>query len=130
MAKIAFTFEIDTKVGQTRLYAGDTDGEGLNRTGGDRTRADSEIEFLLSQNAGDPRVAGAALLETKAAEYAQSAVQLEQGALRQNYLTRSSRCLEAAKALRDHSSGRIQTGRRTPTFTVEQDGEPGSMERW
>ena len=130
MSQIAFTFEIDTLVGQTRLYAGDADGEGLNRTGGDRSRTDSEIEFLLTQNAGDARAAGAELLETKAAEYAQTAVMLGQGSLRQNYLTRSSRCLDAAKALRDRSSSPIKTGHRDPVFTLAHDGIPGSMEKW
>ncbi|HZO90529.1 MAG TPA: hypothetical protein VFB38_19535 [Chthonomonadaceae bacterium] len=97
--KIAFTYDISTPVGQVRFYAGDTDGTGLNRTGGDRTRTDAEIGFLLGQCNNDVRAAAVELLIARAAEYAQQAAHTEQGNLRQDYTARSSKCLEAAQAL-------------------------------
>ena len=130
MAHIAFTYEVDTPVGQVRLYAGETDPTGLNKTGGDRTRTDSEVEFLLRQNANDVRAAGAELLETKAAEYAQAAILLDQGNLRQNFLERSGKCLEMAKDLRNRASSPTTAAPRDPVFTLGTAGMPGSMERW
>jgi hypothetical protein len=99
VSQIAFTYDVGTAVGQVRLYAGDTDAAGLNRTGGDRTRTDGEIEFLLAQNGNNVRAAAAELLEGRAAEYAQQAMVTEQGTLRQDLRVRSRRCLDVANAL-------------------------------
>jgi len=98
-AKIAFSYDVEMLVGQVRLYAGDTDGSGLNRTGGDRTRTDTEILFLLKMNGENVRAAAAELLEGRAAEYAQQAMVTEQGELRQDLRVRSRRCLDVANAL-------------------------------
>lgn len=128
---IAFTYDIETTIGQTRLYAGDTDGEGLNRTGGDRTRTDAEIGFLLAQNDGDPRAAAAELLEARAAEYAQQAAKTSQGSVGQDYTQRSTKCLEAAKALRDGGDRRpIQSTPDSRPFTIGTPENPGSMDMW
>ncbi len=104
-AKIAFTYDVDSLVGQVRLYAGDTDANGLNRTGGDRTRTDSEILFLLKQNGNNVRASAAELMESRAAEYAQQAMVTEQGTLRQDLRVRSRRCLDVANALWMRSQG-------------------------
>src|SRR5262252_10794240 len=126
MATIAFTYEVGTPVGQVRLYAGDTEGTGLNRTGGDRTRTDAEIQFLLAQNGNDVRAASAELLEGRAAEYAQQAFKSDQGALRQDFTARSSKCLEAARALRANIAGTIaQTAPDAPFTAAAPDGTPG-----
>ncbi len=98
-AKIAFTYDVETPIGQVRFYAGDRDESGLNRTGGDRTRTDSEILFLLQQNGNNVRASAAELLEGRAAEYAQQAMVTEQGTLRQDLRVRSRRCLDVANAL-------------------------------
>jgi hypothetical protein len=98
---IAFTYDLSTAVGQTRLCAGDTDPAGLNRTGGDRTRTDEEVAFLLAANGGDARLAAAALLEGKAAEFAAVAVHVTQGSLAQDFRQRSAQMLAAARSLRD-----------------------------
>ena len=97
---VAFTYDVATAVGQVRLYAGDTDGTGLSRVGGDRTRTDAEIQFLLGQSSQDVRLAAAELLETRGAEYAQQAVHSQQGQLKQDFTQRSNKCLEMARELR------------------------------
>ena len=97
---IAFTYDVGTAVGQVRLYAGDTDPEGLNRTGGDRTRTDEEILYLLSQNGNDARFAAAALLDSKAAEYASMAISVRQGGLAQDFRQRSWQLRQSADSLR------------------------------
>ena len=100
MTAIAFTYDLSTSVGQARLYAGDTDPGGLNRPGGDRTRTDDEIAFLLTTNGGDARIAAAAVLESKAAEYAALASSIRQGSLTQDYRERSLQMRQAALQLR------------------------------
>lgn len=97
---IAFSYDLGTGIGQARLYAGDTDPAGLNASGGDRTRTDEEIAYFLRQAGGDVRLAAAAVLQGKAAEYATQAALVQQGTLRQDYRERSQRLLDAADALR------------------------------
>ena len=97
---IVFTYDLSTAVGQTRLYAGDNDPNGLNRTGGERTRTDDEITQLLVIFGDDARLAAAALLESKAAEFALFAINMAQGTLRQDYRERSVQLRECAKSLR------------------------------
>ena len=97
---IAFTYDVSTLVGQVRLFAGDTDPEGLNRAGGDRTRTDEEIEFLLGQFGKDTRFAAAALLDLKAAEFATQAISVKQGGLAQDFRQRSWQLRQSADALR------------------------------
>ncbi len=97
---IAFTYDLSTAIGQTRLYAGDVDPDGLNRTGGERTRSDDEIAQLLVIYGDDARLAAAALLESKAAEFALYAINVCQGSLRQDYRERSLQLRECAKSLR------------------------------
>ncbi len=97
---IAFTYDLATPVGRVRLYAGDTDPTGLDRPGGDRTRTDAEIAALLAANGDDPRLAAAALLEGKAAEFASAATHITQGGLGQDFRARTACLLEAAAALR------------------------------
>ena len=106
-AGISFTYDLATAIGLVRLYAGDTDTGKLNATGGDRTRTDSEITALLAENGGEVRLAGAALLEGKAAEYAQQAVSESQGQLRQDYRQRSDRMLAVAQEIRGGAAGPI-----------------------
>ena len=131
MGAIAFSYEIATATGQVRLYAGDTDGSRLNESGGDRTRTDAEIAFLLTQNGGDARAAAAELLEGKAAEYAQSASNTTQGHLKQDLTVRSTKCLEAAKALRRNVSGSPVYRASARVFsTTAADGTPGTMDDW
>ena len=131
MAGIAYSYDMSTLVGGVRFYAGDTDPTGLNRTGGDRTRTDSEILFLLVQNSNDIRAAGAELLEARAAEYTQDAAKTAQGQLRQDFTARSSKCLEAAKALRAGiSSPLAQSVSTAPFSTTASDGTPGTMDAW
>lgn len=96
----AFTYDLSTPVGRTRLFAADTDPEGLTRTGGDRTRTDAEIEALLLESGGDPRLAAAALLEGKAAEFASQALFVQQGSLSQDLRQRSRQLRDAAATLR------------------------------
>src|SRR5262249_44719640 len=128
---IAFTYDVGTLVGQVRLYAGDIDPTGLNRTGGDRTRTDTEILFLLAQNGNDARAAAAELLETKAAEYAQAAIRSEQGQLQQDFTQRSNKCLEMARALRAHVTTPLALDAPEKPFTVRgADGTPGTMDVW
>ena len=127
---IPFTYDVGTPVGQVRFYAGDTDGTGLNRTGGDRTREDDEILFLLAQNGDDVRAAAAELLESRAAEYAQEALRLEQGRLRQDMTERSNWCLEAAQALRANLVRPLRVSAPQPIFTSSTPSAPGTMERW
>lgn len=103
---IAFTYDVGTAVGQVRLYAGDTDPEGLNRTGGDRTRTDEEIQYFLSHNGSDARFAAAALLDSKAAEYASMAISVKQGGLAQDFRQRSWQLRQSADALRARA-GRV-----------------------
>jgi hypothetical protein len=125
----AFTYDLTTTVGQARLYAGDTDPTGLNRSGGDRTRTDEEVEVLLAANGEDPRRAAAALLEGKAAEYAAVAADISQGGLRQDYRMRSTRMLEAAAALRATAEGPFvfNAPARPDVFSL---AEGGSMDGW
>src|SRR5581483_9849086 len=134
MATIAFTYDMATPIGQVRFYAGDTDGTGLNRAGGDRTRTDAEIGFLLTQNGGDVRAAAAELLEARAAEYAQQAMRTDQGSLHQDLTARSSKCLEAAKALRANIVGPIKLAlpdSATPFTSGSPDGTTvGTMDDW
>lgn len=100
-----FTYDLDTPIGQVRLLAGDTDADGMNRTGGDRTRTDEEIAVLIDASAGDARSAAALLLEGKAAEYAGLAVTVTEGNLRHDYRIRSRRMLEVAASLRSQTIG-------------------------
>ncbi len=131
MAGVAYSYDVNTLVGGVRFYSGDTDPTGLNKTGGDRTRTDSEILFLLVQNSNDIRAAGAELLEARAAEYSQDAAKSAQGQLRQDFTVRSSRCLEAAKALRAGvSSPLAQSALTAPFSNTALDGTPGSMDAW
>jgi hypothetical protein len=97
---IDYSYDLSSAIGQVRLFAGDTDQGGLNRTGGDRTRTDAEIARLLEQCGGDPHLAAAYLLEGKAAEYAAQASSVSQGTLRQDFRQRSVEMREMAKALR------------------------------
>lgn len=124
MAKIAFTYDVGTATGQVRLYAGDTDGAGLNRTGGDRTRTDAEIGFLLAQNSGNVRGAAAELLEAKAAEYAQAALKSDQGRLKQDATERGRQCAEAAARLRANVGRPLATVGSAAVFTSE------TMKKW
>ena len=128
---IAFTYDVTTTIGQVRLYAGDTDPDGLNRLGGDRTRTDSEIQSLLDQQDSDPRLAAAALLESRAAEFASLATDISQAGLRQDFRSRSLRLLEAAGALRAAMSQSAQPlfsgPSRSAPFTA---GDGGTMEGW
>jgi len=131
MAGIAFTYEITTPTGQVRFYAGDTNGANLNLSGGDRTRTDAEIAFLLTQNGNDVRAAAAELLESKATEYAQAAAVNTQGYLRQDLTARSGQCLNSAKALRANVSGGPLVAAPTPVFVMPApDGTLGTMEDW
>ncbi len=131
MAGVAYSYDLSTLVGGVRFYAADTDPTGLNQTGGDRTRTDSEILFLLVQNGNDIHAAAAELLESRAAEYTQDAVKTAQGQLRQDFTTRSSRCLEAAKALRAGiASPLTQTVSLAPFSNTAADGTPGTMDAW
>jgi|DewCreStandDraft_4_1066084.scaffolds.fasta_scaffold307586_2 hypothetical protein len=129
MAGIAFTNEPGTPVGLVRLYAGDTDPEGLGRSGGDRTRTDSEIEALLAASGGDARLAAAALLEGKAAEYAAAAVVIAQGSLRQDFRQRGLRMLQTAQRLRSTAAWPLgfNPPKREPPFSA---GPGGTMEGW
>ncbi len=131
MSGIAFTYDIGTPTGQTRFYAGDTNGAFLNSTGGDRTRTDAEIAFLLKQNSGDVRAAAAELLESKATEYATAATSMTQGNLKQDLTARSGKCLDAAKALRANVSGGPIVAAPTPVFVMPApNGTVGTMEDW
>lgn len=98
-----YSYDLSTLIGQVRLLAGETDEAGLTRTGGDRTRTDSEINALLNLHSSDIRLAAAVLLEGKAAEFAQVATNITQGGLRQDFRVRSQRLLEAAALLRGSS---------------------------
>lgn len=128
MPAIAFTYDLNNAIGQTRLYAGDTDPNSLNLTGGNRTRTDEEIGFLLAQNGSDARLAAAALLESKAAEFASLATNIKQGSLAQDFRERSWQMRQSAKALREIAGTAVwnQPSRPAP-FTV---GEGGTMENW
>ena len=131
MAGIAFTYDVTTPVGQARFYAGDTDSAGLNRTGGSRTRTDTEIEFLLAQNGGDARAAAAELLEARAAEYAQEATRTDQGQLSQDLTARGSQCLAAAQALRASVTAPLLQATSEPRFSSgAAEGTPGTMDVW
>jgi hypothetical protein len=127
----AFTYDVSTNIGQVRLYSGDTDADGLNRTGGDRTRSDAEIQALLDDHDENPRLAAAALLESKAAEFASLATDVTQGGLRQDFRTRSMRLIEAAAALRAGMSSAAMPLFNDPVrpspFTV---GDGGTMDQW
>lgn len=131
MTAIAFTYDVETAVGQVRFYAGDADGTGLNRTGGDRTRTDAEVSFLLLQSSGDVRAAAGELLEGRAAEYAQTATSLTQGKMHEDLTQRTRWCLAAAAVLRA-SSGRplIQSSRASVFSVPMSDGTPGTMDLW
>jgi hypothetical protein len=128
---IAFTYDVGTLIGQARLHAGDSDPDGLNRTGGDRTRTDDEIQVLLTANEDDPRLAAAALLEAKAAEFASLATDITQGGIRQDFRSRSLRLAEAASALR--AAARLAAAplfnepARDAPFTA---GDGGTMDGW
>ena len=131
MAGIAFTYDIGTPTGQVRFYAGDANGANLNLSGGDRTRTDAEIAFLLTQNSNDVRAAAAELLESKATEYAQAAAKNAQGNLKQDLTARSGQCLDAARTLRAHRRGGPLVAAPTPVFVMPApDGTPGTMEDW
>lgn len=127
----AFTFDVSTAVGLVRLYAGDADPNGLNMVGGDRTRTDAEIQALLDDCDQNPRLAAAALLESKAAEFASLAADVTQGGLRQDYRTRSTRLMEAAAALRSAMATAAVPLFNEPTrpapFTA---GDGGTMDGW
>ena len=128
MPMIAFTYDLTTAVGQARLYAGDMDPDGLNRTGGDRTRTDEEVSFLLSANGNDARLAAAALLESKAAEFASLASVIKQGSLSQDYRDRSRQMRESANQLRSITGTAAFNAPANPSpFTT---GPGGSMEDW
>jgi hypothetical protein len=128
---IAFTYDVGTLIGQVRLLSGDTDANGLNRTGGDRTRTDAEVQYLLGQNDTDPRLAAAELLESKASEFASLATVITQGGIRQDFRTRSVRLNEAAAALRNAAATTAMPQFNEPTrdapFTAA-DG--GTMDGW
>ena len=128
---IAFSYDVSNAIGQVRLYAGDTDASGLNRVGGDRTRTDDEIALLLAQQDNNPRIAAAALLESKAAEFASLASDITQGGLRQDFRQRSQRLFEAAIALRAVTATSALPVWTPPTrdapFTA---GDGGMMENW
>ena len=96
-----YSYDLNTAIGQVRLLAGETDSGGLTRTGGDKTRTDTEINTLLLLHSTDIRLAAAVLLEGKAAEFAQVASDISQGGVRQDYRVRSQRLLEAAAMLRE-----------------------------
>ena len=131
MAGIAFTYDIMTPTGQVRFYAGDTSGAALNLGGGDRTRTDAEVAFLLVQNGNDVRASAAELLESKATEYALAATSTTQGNLRVDFTARSGKCLDAAKALRANISGGPLLAAPTPVFVMPApDGTLGTMEDW
>ncbi len=115
-----FTSNLSTKVGQTRFYAADTDGTGLNKIGGDRTRTDAEIGFLLLQNGNDPRRAAAAILENKAVEYAQAALKTEQGQLKQDFTQRSGQCLTLARELRGQSGSCAASQTTGTPFSMDE----------
>src|SRR5438445_10147414 len=128
MAGIAFTYDLSTAIGQARLYAGDTDPNGLNRTGGDRTRTDEEVSYLLSRTGSDARLAAASLLEGKAAEFAAQAIYVNQGSLAQDFRQRSLQLRECADALRALASIAVFNPPSQPaTLTV---GAGGTMEGW
>ncbi len=128
---IAFTYDAGTLVGQVRLYSGDTDADGLNRVGGDRTRTDDEVALLLAQHDNNPRLAAAALLESRAAEFAGLSTNITQGTLRQDYRQRSLRLLQAAEMLRASARASALPVWNPPTraapFTA---GEGGTMDDW
>ena len=128
MPTIAFTYDLTTAVGQARLYGGDIDPNGLNRTGGDRTRTDEEVSYYLSRNGNDSRLAAAALLEGKAAEFASQAIYVGQGSLAQDFRQRGIQLREMADALR---AGAAIVSWNPPSqsaqFTV---GDGGTMEGW
>ncbi len=128
---ISYTYDLATPIGLVRLYAGDTDAGKLNAAGGDRTRTDSEITALLSENGGDVRLAAAVLLEAKAAEYAQQAVSEAQGQLRQDYRQRSARMLEVAQEIRSGVLGPILQSEASggPAFSMES-GDETDMRGW
>ena len=131
MAAIAFTYDMTTAIGQARFYAGDTNGANLSLSGGDRTRTDDEIAFLLTQNGNDVRAAAAELLESKATEYAQAATSVTQGKMREDLTARSGKCLEAARALRANISGGPLISAPTPLFVMPApNGRLGTMEKW
>ena len=127
MAGIAFTYDLSTAVGQARLYAGDTDPTGLNRTGGDRTRTDEEIGFLLTQNGNDSRLAAASILESKAAEFASVSTAVRQGGLSQDYRQRSIQLVEMAARLRASGFVGFNPPAQSAPFT---SGDGGSMTGW
>jgi hypothetical protein len=128
MPTIAFTYDLSTAIGQARMYAGDMDPDGLNRTGGDRTRTDDELAFLLSQNGNDARLAAAALLESKAAEFASLAASIKQGTLSQDYRERSWQMRQSANQLRAIAGGvAFNQASGSAPFTV---GDGGTMENW
>jgi hypothetical protein len=126
---IAFTYDLSTAVGQVRLFSGDNDPEGLNRSGGDRTRTDEEIAALLAQSGNCVRLAAAQLLEIKAAQYASQAMEIAQGSLRQDFRMRSRRLMEAAAALRASADAPPlwNPPSQSAPFTA---GDGGTMEGW
>ncbi len=131
MTAIAFTYDVGTPIGQVRFYAGDTDGTGLNRAGGDRTRTDAEVQFLLEQSDGDVRVAAGELLEGRAAEYAQAATSVTQGSMHEDLTQRARWCLAAAAVLRASSGRPLLQFTRSAVFSSETaDGIPGTMDVW
>lgn len=131
MAAAAFTYDVATNIGRVRLYAGDVDGSNLNATGGDRTRTDAEVLFLLQQNGSDVRAAAAELLEGRAAEYAASATRTDQGHLRVDLTVRSTKCLEAAAALRMNVVSPVAQDAGDAVFTSgTAAGAAGTMDLW
>lgn len=126
---VEYSYDVAMPVGLVRLYAGDTDPDGLNRTGGDRTRTDREIAALLSGCDGDARLAAAALLEGRASEFAATAGTIVEGDLRQDFRLRSRRLLEAAQALR---AGDVPMVRGNPASAPApfSSGDGGTMDGW
>lgn len=125
---IAFTYDPNTAIGQVRLLAGDTDPNSLNKTGGDRTRTDAEIAALLAQYGNDIRLAAAALLDSKAAEFAALAIQTNDGTIYQDYRDRSWQMRQSATALRQAAGMPAWNPPAQPApFSV---GEGGTMEDW
>ncbi len=123
-----FTYDVLNLTGQVRLLAGDTDVSSISRTGGDRTRSDTEIGALLSLEGQDVRLAAAQLLEGKAAEFASLASLTVQGGIRQDYRVRSSRLLEAAKLLRSQGGAPVlfNAPLGADTLTIADALEEGS----
>ena len=130
MAEIAFTYDPLTTIGLVRLLSGDTDEQGITRSGGSRTRTDSEIEALLLQGVNDPYLTAALLLEGRGAEYVQEAIHTTQGALSQDMRQRSKLCFDAAKSIRQKGGQPIKVLGSDPVFVGAAGTEVGNMVGW